>query len=217
VNIREIVFGNFGFKMIALVGAIALWFFVTYRGQSETTIEANIDFKNVPAGFEILKQSIKRANVSVRGHEMILGGLRPSDVRVVVDLSSGRKGDSTYNFDVNDVKSRHNIKVKRIEPTSVKVFLDESVTKSFRIVPYVIGEPAPGYEVKKVNVEPASVIIEGAKTEMARMSTIRTEAVDISGADGPISHHTKLDSNGRNVRIRAPEALVQVIIVRKGK
>jgi|WetSurMetagenome_2_1015567.scaffolds.fasta_scaffold00195_3 YbbR domain-containing protein len=217
MQIRELLTGNLGFKLIALIGAIALWFFVSYRGQAETTMEANIDFKNVPVGLEILKHNIKRVNVGVRGHEMILAGLKTSDVWVAIDLANGKKGESIYNFNISDVKSRYNITINRIEPTSIKVYLDESVSRSFRITPRLIGEPAKGYEVKKVSTEPAVVTVEGAKTEMARMSTLITEPVDISGLDSTINQQARLDSNGKNVRIRTHEVLISVIIGKKGK
>ncbi len=215
MRIRDIFLGNIGFKLIAVIGAISLWFFITYRGQSETIMEANIDFKNVPAGFEILRQNLKRANVAVSGHEMILSGLRPSDVRVIVDLSNGKRGESTYFFDVNDVKTPNNIKVKRIDPTSIKVYLDESFSKSFRVTPFIIGEPAAGFEVKRTSVEPAVVIAEGAKTEMARMTVLRTEPVDVSGLGNSINQSVRLDSNGRSVRTKIPEVSVLVVIGRK--
>jgi YbbR domain-containing protein len=217
VQIRNILTGNIGFKLLALVGAIALWFFISYRGQAETTIEANIDFKNVPVGLEMLKQNIKHVNVGVRGHEMILSGLRPSDVRVVIDLANGKKGESTYYFDVNDVNSGYKFKVTRVEPTSIKVFLDETVSNSFRVVPYLVGEPATGYEVRKVTVDPAVVIVEGAKTEMARLSTLKTEMIDLTGLDLSIHQPVKLDSNGRNIRIKVPEVNIVVVIGKKGK
>jgi YbbR domain-containing protein len=217
VQIGKLLTGNIVFKLVALLGAISLWFFISYRGQAETTIEANIDFKNVPVGHEILKQNIKRVNVGVRGHEMILGGLRPADVRVVVDLANGKKGETTYYFDVNDVRSAYNIKIKRIEPTSIKVFLDETVSKSFRVVPYVIGEPAPGHEVRKITADPPVVTVEGAKTEMSRLSTLRTEPIDLTGLDSSIHQPVKLDANGRNIRIKVPEALISVVIGKKAK
>jgi YbbR domain-containing protein len=215
MRIREILIGNLGFKLVAFIGAISLWFFITYRGQAETALEANIDFKNVPVGLEILKQNIKRVSVGVRGHEMILSGLRPSDVRVVVDLSNGKKGESVYFFDVNDVKTHNNIKVKRIDPTSIKVYLDESVSRSFRVTPFIIGEPAEGFEVKKTAVEPGSVLVDGSKTEIARMAVLRTEPVDISGLSASINQSVRLDANGRNIRTKIPEVSVLVIIGRK--
>jgi YbbR domain-containing protein len=217
MRIREILTGNLAFKLIALLGAIALWFFVSYRGQAETTLEANIDFKNVPAGLEILRQNVKRVNVSVRGHEMILSGLKPSDVRVVVDLTNGKKGEATYSFDVNDIKSNYYLKFARIEPTSVKVYLDESVTKSFRVTPTIIGEPSKGYELKKVTVDPVAVTVEGAKTEMARMSTLKAEPVDISGLESSINQQVRLDASNKNVRIKTPEVSILVVIGKKAK
>jgi|WetSurMetagenome_2_1015567.scaffolds.fasta_scaffold00196_13 YbbR domain-containing protein len=217
MQIRSILLGNMVFKLLALVGAIALWFFITYQGQSETITDASIDFKNIPSGMEILKQNIRRVNVGVRGHEMILSGLRPSDVRVVVDLSNGKKGEGLFSFDVNDVKSPRNVKVKRIDPTSIKVYLDESMSKTFRITPFVIGEPRPGFEVKKITVDPPNVAADGAKTEMARIAALRTEPVDISGLDASISQRIRLDTNGKNIRLKIPEVAIFVGIGKKGK
>jgi YbbR domain-containing protein len=213
--VKKLFFGNLGFKLIALFGALALWFFITYRGQSETAIEAQIDFKNIPAGLEILKQNVKKVNVGVRGHEMILGGLRPSDVRVVVDLSSGKKGESSYFFDVNDVKVLQNVQVKRIEPNSVRVTLDESVSRDVNISPYVIGEPAAGFAVRKIVVAPAHVSVEGARTEMARLAVLRTDPLDITGLSSSISQNIRLDTNGRNVRLKDSEVAIRVLIGRK--
>ena len=215
--VKKIFFGNLGFKLIALFGALALWFFITYRGQSETAIEAQIDFKNVPAGLEILKQNVKKVNVSVRGHEMILGGLKPADARVAVDLSSGKKGESSYFFDVNDVKVLQNVQVKRIEPNSVRVTLDESVSRNVNVSPYVIGIPAAGFEVRKIIVDPSHVSVEGARTEMARLAILRTDPLDITGLNSSISQNIRLDTNGRNVRIKDSEVAIRVIIGRKSR
>jgi YbbR domain-containing protein len=215
MKLKQILFGNLGFKLIAVFGAITLWFFITYRGQSETTIEAQIDFKNIPAGLEILKQNLKRVNVNVRGHETLLGGLRPADVRVIVDLTSGKKGEANYFFDVNDVKALQNVQVKRIEPNSVKVTLDESVRRNFHVAPYIVGEPAAGFEVKKVSVDPAAVSIEGARTEMARLAILRTEPIDITGLNSTISQNIRLDTNGKNVRTKVSEVGIKVVIGRK--
>lgn len=212
---KQILLGNLGFKLIAVLAAIALWFFITYRGQSETTIEAQLDFKNIPVGLEILKQNLKRVSVNVRGHEMLLAGLRPADVRVVVDLSNGKKGESAYFFDVNDVKVLQNIQVKRIEPNSIKVSLDESVKRNLTVTPYIVGELAAGFEVKKVSVEPVFVSVEGARTEMARLPILRTEPIDLTGLHSSISQTVRLDTNGRNVRTKISEVAIKVNIGRK--
>ncbi len=208
------LFGNTGFKLLSVVIAVSLWFFITYRGQSETTVESQLEFKNVPQGLEILKQNIRKVSVNIRGHESVLSALKPSDVRVIVDLSNGKKGDTSYYFDTNDVKIPANVKILRIDPTYVRVTLDESVSKDIEIKPYVVGQPARGYEIYKITVSPPIVRVEGAKTEMANLSVLRTEPLDITGLDADISQNVRVDANGRNVRIKTPDVMTKVIIRR---
>ncbi len=212
---KEMLVGNMGFKLLSIAIAVSLWFFITYRGQSETTVESQLEFKNMPQGLEILKQNIKKVTVNIRGHESVLGSLKPADVRVMVDLSNGKKGEASFYFDTNDVKIPANVKILRTEPTFVRVTLDESVSRDIEIKPYVVGQPAKGYEVYKMTVNPAVVTVEGAKTEMARLSILRTEPLDITGLDTNISQNIRVDTNGRNVRIKTPEVMTKVIIRRK--
>ena len=207
--------GNMGFKLLSIAIAVSLWFFITYRGQSETAVESQLEFKNMPQGLEILKQNIKKVTVNIRGHESVLGSLKPADVRVMVDLSNGKKGEASFYFDTNDVKIPANVKILRTEPTFVRVTLDESVSRDIEIKPYVVGLPAKGYEVYKMTVNPPVVMVEGAKTEMARLSILRTEPLDITGLDTNISQNIRVDTNGRNVRIKTPEVMTKVIIRRK--
>jgi len=214
VKLKETSFGNIGFKLLSVAIAMSLWFFVTYRGQSETTVEAQLEFKNVPQGLEILRQNIKKVTVNIRGHESILNSLKPSDVRVVVDLSNGKTGEASYYFDINDVKVTKNIKILRTEPNSVKVTLDVSMSRDVQIKPYIVGLPAKGYEIKKITVNPAVVSVEGATTEMARLAALRTEPLDVTGLDADISQDVRIDTNGRNVRIKTSDVTVKVVIGR---
>jgi YbbR domain-containing protein len=212
--LKETFIGNIGFKLLSVAVAVSLWFFVTYRGQSETTVEAQLEFKNVPQGIEILRQNIKKVNINIRGHESVLNGLKPSDIRVVVDLSNGKTGESSYYFDVNDVKVAKNIKILRTEPTSVKVTLDESMLRMVQVKPYIVGLPAKGFEIKKITVNPTVVSVEGATTEMTRLASLRTEPLDVTGLDTDISQNVRVDTNGRNLRIKTSDVTVKVVIGR---
>ena len=208
--------GNMGFKLLSIAIAVSLWFFITYRGQSETTVDSQLEFKNMPQGLEILKQSVKKVTVNIRGHESVLGSLKPADVRVMVDLSNGKKGEASYYFDTADVKIPANVKILRIDPTYVRVTLDESLSREIEIKPYVVGQPAKGYEIYKITVNPPVVLVEGPKAEMARLSILAVpEPLDITGLDTDISQNIRVDANGRNVRIKTPEMITKVIIRRK--
>jgi len=213
--VKNKIFNNIGFKILSVALAISLWFFVTYRGQSEVTIDAPIEFKNIPVGLELIKQDIRNVNLSVKGHERLLKNLAPAGVRVVIDLSEAKKGEASYYFDKNNILIPRTIKVMRIDPAFVTVRLDESSTKIVPVRVAVVGTPEKGHRVKSIVVNPSSVAIEGAKTELARIAFLRTEHIDITGIDADVVQNVRLHTGGMNIRTNIAEVTVTIDITNK--
>jgi len=61
-NFENFLTKNLTFKLISIALALFLWFFVTFRGQTDTVIDVPLEFKNTPSEMEILKQSVKKIN-----------------------------------------------------------------------------------------------------------------------------------------------------------
>lgn len=214
---RDAVADNLGLKVLSVALALSLWFYVTYRGQSEMVVDAPIEFKNVPKGMEIMKQSAKRVNLSIRGHERMLRALRPADSRVVVDLSNAKKGETTLNLDSDEVVIPRSIQVLRIDPTSLKVTLDQSASKAVVVKAYLIGTPERGFRVASIYTNPTSVTIEGAETEVSRIAFLRTEPLDITGLDESTTFSARLNTDGRNIRTSISEVSVSIYLERIGR
>ncbi len=209
---REKALSNLGLKLLSVGLALSLWLYVTYRGQSEIVVDAPIEFKNVPKGMEILKQNVKKVSLNVRGHERMLMSLRPMDVRVTVDLTGAKTGEDTYNIDKNSVVIPRSVQVLRIDPASVKVTLDESATKKVVVKPYLAGNPEKGFRVTSAVVEPSSVVIEGASSEISKIAFLRTDPIDITGLDQDTTLSARLNTNGRNIRTNVTEVTVKISI-----
>lgn len=216
-NFRQKLLENIWLIIFALLTSLSLWFFVTYKGQSETVVEASLEFKNIPKGLEILKQNIKKVNLNIRGHERLIKNLGPSELRVIVDLTNAKQGEITHYFDKGMVAVPKTIKVLRIEPNFVKISLDESISKGLPVKALVVGSPDKGYAVQSIKVQPPSVTVTGSKTEIYKIKLIRTEPIEIVGLDSDISVNVKLHANGRNVRIEPPEVNVIISITRSKK
>lgn len=204
--------GNIGLKILSLVLAMSLWFFVTYRGQSEMIIDAPIEFKNVPKGLELLRQNIKSVGLNIRGHERMLKNLRPMDVRVVINMADAKNGENEFYFDKADIIIPRTIKVLRMEPTYVRVVLDDSVSKVLPVKVPLVGTVEQGYRIKAVSVTPQYVTVEGAKAEVQRIAVLRTEPVDVTGFDADISQNVRINTNGINIRTRTSEVTVNIHI-----
>jgi YbbR domain-containing protein len=208
---------NLGLKVASVLLAMALWFFVTSRGQSEISLEVPLEFKDIPAGLEMVNHSSKTISLYIKGQERLVKNIRPSDVRVAVDLSKGKKGEGIYYITRDDIKVPHAVTVTSVYPSSIKVAIEETIAKTVRVSPVIIGEPERGYSIKMVEVIPRDIMIEGAQSEVTKINTIKTEAIDISGFNKPVSQNLKVDLIGRNVRSKVNDVLVKIVIAARGQ
>jgi YbbR domain-containing protein len=86
-----------------------------------------------------------------------------------------------------------------LEPSVVNVSVTvEQVefSRALVISPEVVGQPASGYNVVSVSSEPAVATVFGPQSFVGDAATIRTQPVDISGAEGDVVRTVSLDLPG---------------------
>lgn len=216
-TIKERVLENIWLLLFAFLTSVSLWFFMTYKGQSEIIMEAVLEYKNIPNGLAISRQNIKKVNLNIKGHERLMKNLSQSNIRVIVDLANAKQGDNTLYFDKENVVIPKMIKVLRIEPAFVKITLEEFLSKTFPVRVRLVGSPEKGYFIQSTKVEPSSVIVEGSKADISKIRGIETEPIEISGLDSDLSIDARLSSGSRNIRIEPSEVKATIIILRGKK
>ena len=214
---RRLLFENISFKIISVLLAVMLWFFVTSRGQSEMSIDVPLEYKNVPQGLEIVNHSMKTVTLNIKGQERVIKNIKPSDIRVPLDLSRAKQGEGTYYVDRNDIRLPRSISIMNINPPSVGITTEETMTKTVKVLPLFTGEPARGYSVKSVEVSPQYVVIEGVRSEIMKTGSIKTEPFDISGFNETTTQNLKLDLWGKSIRSRTNDVDVKIVIGARGR
>lgn len=214
---KRLLFENLGLKIAAVLLSIVLWVFVTSRGQSELSVDVPLEFNDIPHGLEIVNHTVKTITLTIKGQERFLKNIRPSDIRVSLDLGKAKKGEGTYRISIDDIKLPHAVTVTNITPSSVKVTVEETMTKTVRVVAVLAGEPEKGYHVKSIDVTPPDVEIEGIKSEVARIKNVKTEPLDMTGSNETFTQDMKLDLAGKNIRSKISDITVKVVIGAKGK
>lgn len=209
---KKLLFENLGLKISAVLIAVLLWLFVTSRGQSEMSLEIPVEFKDVPVGLGIASTSAKMVNVTIKGQERVMKNVRPTDVRVFIDLSKAKKGEGSFRISQDDIKLPYAMKVMNIEPTTLRVKLDETATKPVTVNPVITGTPGKGFYVKAIEVEPKSIVIQGLKTEVRKIGEIRTETMDISGIGETVTQELNVDASGANIKLEKDRVRVTVVI-----
>ena len=214
---RKLLFENFGLKITAILLSVLLWLFASSRGLSEIALDVPLELKDIPPGLELINHSIKVVGVNIKGQEGIIRTIRPSDIRAFVDLSKARKGESIYSINKNNIKLPPGVTVTNITPSSVRVSLEESVTKTVQVRPVIIGTPGSGFYVKSLSIFPENVVIEGARSKVATVDTIKTEPLDITGIKETVTRDLEVETTGTNIRTKTKDVTVKIVIARGRK
>ena len=214
---RKLLFENFGLKITAILLSSLLWLFASSRGLSEIALDVPLELKDIPPGIELINHSIKVVGVNIKGQEGIIRTIRPSDLRAFVDLSKARKGESIYSINKNNIKLPPGVTVTNITPSSVRVSLEESVTKTVQVRPVIIGTPGSGFYVKSLSIFPENVVIEGARSKVATVDTMKTEPLDITGIKETVTRDLEVETTGTNIRTKTKDVTVKIVIARGRK
>jgi len=213
--LKKFLAENLTFKLISIALAIFLWFFVTFKGQTETSIEVPVEFKNTPSEMEILKQSVKKVTIAISSRERILKELIQNNIRVIIDLSNVKLGENSIPVTKSSVKLPRGIEILRIEPSQIRIYIDEKSQKTVPVKVVLTGNPAKGFHVVSVTAEPSTIKIEGAKKELNRIRSIKTEPIDIEGIDEDLKVQAKIDPEGKIFRTDQDTISINVKVRRK--
>lgn len=214
---KRLLTENLGLKISAILIALFLWYFVTSRGQSEISFEVPIEFKNIPSGLGIAGSSSKLAVVNVRGQERIMKNIKAANIRVMIDLSKARIGEGTFYISKDEIRLPYAMTVTTVSPTSLKVRMDETASRPVPVTAVITGTPDQGYAVKNVEVLPRNVLIVGLKSDVRKVSGLKTEALDITGLYESISQNLDIDTAGTNVAPEVSSVKVKVTITGRKK
>ena len=152
------------FVCLSLFISVALWFFVALDNDSEAarTMNVDIDYINVPAGFSVYAPT-KKVEIKVAGKINILSGVKASDLTAEVDLTGLQAGK--YSLPVNiDVPSF--ARMISIKPAVAEVEIYRYVERTLDITAKTEGSPPEGMILSSVALEPATAVISGPESEV---------------------------------------------------
>lgn len=203
-------------KLISLSMAIALWFFVTSKGRSGIIMDVPIGFKNIPQELELV-EATKAVSINIEGHERLIKNLREKDIGVIIDLRNAKKGETYYHLSQDNVNLPRGLVVTKISPQAVRLTLEERLRKKVLVKPVIVGSPADGLGLGKVEVTPAKVEIEGPASVVTKIYAVKTEPIDITGITGEFQEDAGLNITKKNVRTNISEVRVNIHLKRTKK
>jgi YbbR domain-containing protein len=209
-------FRNLGLKAVALALGTLLWLTVSGR-QIERRVPVPLSYSNVPPTLEMTGEEVADVSVLVRGGDNDVSQLGQGDLRLIVDLANAHAGANMIALRTDGVTAPLGIEVLQLEPGTITVMLEPSTEVRARVLPTVEGEPAPGYVVTGVTVDPATVTIVGPASEAEGVAGVVTERVSIAGSTEDVVRDVGVGVAGGQLRLKESRTVrVSVRIRRAG-
>jgi YbbR domain-containing protein len=201
-------------KLVSIALAFLLWLVVSGEQVVERSFRIPLEFSNLPAQLEIVGDPPEVIDVRVRGSSGLLSRVGSADLSAVIDMQNVRTGRRLFTLTEAQIRMPTGLEVVQVNPSTVAVTLEPSVSKVVPIVPGVNGDPAPGFVVGTLATEPSTVELVGPASALDRVREAVTEPVLVAGAHENVVEDVTVGPPDTAVRLRVPtRAKVTVTIV----
>jgi YbbR domain-containing protein len=208
---------RFGTLLLAWGIAMVLWGMAHGTSSIERGVDVPIVFDGISDDLVLVDQSTRAVNIRVLGSRAALRDVGPSKIEYRVDVSGAQRGEAVYEIDPGRIEEQlpTGARIVSRSPASLQVKFARRGRKSVRVRADLVGEPAEGYNVAWVEVDPAYVWLTGDRREVVSMREAITETLEIRGLREPIEREVRLalpdhvwmeESRPVNVRVQV-EAL----------
>lgn len=208
-------FRNLGLKFAALGLGTLLWFTISGQQVERTVSRVPVVYRNVPGGLQITGDLTEAVTVHVRGSENQISRLQTDEVSAVVDLADATPGQrSTFPLRTDQIAVPAGVEVMWVDPAEVTLTLEAAGALVLPIRAAVDGQPARGYVVSTIDVDPPTVSLAGPKSRLQAATAATTEPINITAATASVSAVVAVSPMDAELRLREPlAARVTVTIV----
>lgn len=206
-------FRQLGLKTLAITLASVLWLTVAGEHVVERSLRVPLEFRNIPEALEIVGNTPDTVDVRLRGSSAVLSRVQPGEIVAVIDLSAARTGSRLFHLRNEEVRAPFGVEVSQVTPATLSLALEKSARRRVPVVPPTEGDPAPGFVIGRVTVDPQTVEIVGPDSHVRLVAEATTEPVSVKDARTRVRDGVTIGVADSSVRlVQAKNANVTVEI-----
>ncbi len=211
--IRDLFVRNFHLKVIAFLLTMAIYLWVSEDRETQVIAAAPLHI-SVPESQILLEPNIDKVKVTLRGRWSTLNQFDQTDMQPVrLELSKSDDG-SLVPITADNVQVPAGLRVISLEPSFVRVDLEDRVDKRIDVQPRIVGRTRDSYVVGEVDVEPPRVEIAGPENVMKTVDAISTETIDVTGRARTFQKKIQLQPDHPQISYDLDEPLTVTVPIR---
>lgn len=166
---------------------------------------------------QLTGDQIDSVSVQVRGGDNVVSALGDGSLRVVVDLSGAHPGANIIPLRVDEVDAPLGVEVLQIEPSTVTVNLERAGEMSVLVRPTIEGQPAEGFVVGTIMVEPREVTVAGPESRLRESVTVLTARVMLEGRTTTLVQEVGVGVADAELRVLQPHTVRVTVPIERAK
>lgn len=176
----EVIKENWPLKLLSLVIAVILWFYVLGSEDPQTTQAVTVPVKviNEPEDLEVISITPETVELRLRGRQSAFESADLGRIRMEANLRGVKVGKNEVTMRLVGVPMA--LTVLPGYPSAATVQLDKIIRRERPVHAIPRGDPASGFVIESVTVKPDTVTVIGAASVVQRVTRC-VAVVDTSG------------------------------------
>jgi YbbR domain-containing protein len=197
---RKWVLHNLGLKILSLGLAAFLW--IVVLGEQKVEVAVNVPFGfDVPANLILVNDPPDVLEIHLRGPRTLVTSLTPREVALQPLSVTLEEGETFIPIRPELVRAPRGIQVVDVSPRRVRVVLEALVEREVEVSPRAEGNLPDGFLLRRLSAVPPRVRMTGPRTELSRLSRVRTVPVSLDGQTSSFMARVLLEPMGPKLRV----------------
>ncbi|HPG30113.1 MAG TPA: CdaR family protein [bacterium] len=196
------IFENWHLKLLAVLIAFLLWFYVASQKSVQYDYTAALKYQNIPKNLVLLNDgnTVNSVKVVLQGPKNI-SNYSIKNLEIPVNLNNSVYGKNNIRIFTAGINLPEGFKLVEIIPDEIAVFLDKKIERKLTVVPELSGEPSENYEIENIIINPERIAVKGPETLLKTMNEIKTEIININGLAKSVMLETQINQQDNSIHI----------------
>lgn len=204
-------------KILSILIALGMWVMVVSGHEETKEMTVPVRLINIPQS-KVAISDFSNVSINIKGAARLMQSLTNSDVLLDIDVSGFTDGQSIRRILTSDFKTPLGLEVSDVNPSELRITLDNVTAKEVRVLPSIIGEVKQGYMVESITLKPNSITVTGAKTVLSQLENISTMPINLSERNENFVQNvllkeyegvTKMHPSSVEVRVKLRENMIE--------